>query len=82
MEEDLVPVMPGGRRRLLLPQESGLLSGKYRKGEPLPEGSRFARWRAARVRVRRARDRRQARCWEARRTVRDLAIGWLAAQPA
>ena len=27
------------------PLESGLLSGKYRKGQPLPEGSRFAKWR-------------------------------------
>ncbi len=26
------------------PLESGLLTGKYRTGEPLPEGSRLARW--------------------------------------
>ncbi|MEZ5229774.1 MAG: aldo/keto reductase [Acidimicrobiales bacterium] len=26
------------------PLESGLLTGKYRQGEPLPEGSRLARW--------------------------------------
>jgi len=26
------------------PLESGLLTGKYAKGEPLPEGTRLARW--------------------------------------
>lgn len=27
------------------PLESGLLTGKYRSGEPLPEGSRLAGWK-------------------------------------
>jgi aryl-alcohol dehydrogenase-like predicted oxidoreductase len=68
------------------PLESGLLSGKYRKGQPLPEGSRFAKWRgggtfASDTRyaiVEKLEDYGSSRG----RSVLDLAIGWLAAQPA
>ncbi|MEO7385957.1 MAG: aldo/keto reductase [Gammaproteobacteria bacterium] len=88
IEQDLVPVCLGNDVGILpfFPLESGLLSGKYRKGQPLPEGSRFAKWRgggsfASEARyaiVEKLEDYGQSRG----RSVLDLAIGWLAAQPA
>ena len=88
IEEDLVPVCLANGVGVLpyFPLESGLLSGKYRKGEPLPEGSRFARWRGGGTFASDARyaivDRLAAYGESRGRTVLDLAIGWLAAQPA
>lgn len=88
IEEDLVPVCLANGVGVLpyFPLESGLLSGKYRKGEPLPEGSRFARWRGGGTFASDARyaivDKLAAYGESRGRTVLDLAIGWLAAQPA
>ena len=88
IEQDLVPVCLAHGVGVLpyFPLESGLLSGKYRKGEPLPEGSRFAKWRGGGSFASDARYaivERLADYGEARgRSVLDLAIGWLAAQPA
>jgi aryl-alcohol dehydrogenase-like predicted oxidoreductase len=44
IERDLLPVMAAEGLGLLpyYPLASGLLTGKYRRGEPLPAGSRFA----------------------------------------
>jgi aryl-alcohol dehydrogenase-like predicted oxidoreductase len=44
IERDLVPTMQANDISLLpyYPLASGLLTGKYRRGAPLPEGSRFA----------------------------------------
>ncbi|MBL8199522.1 MAG: aldo/keto reductase [Chromatiales bacterium] len=88
IEQDLVPVCLANGVGILpyFPLESGLLSGKYRKGQPLPEGSRFARWRGGGSFASEARYaivEKLAGYGERRgRTVLDLAIGWLAAQPA
>ena len=68
------------------PLESGLLSGKYRKGQPLPEGSRFAKWRGGGTFASDARyaivEKLEDYGSSRGRSVLDLAIGWLAAQPA
>jgi aryl-alcohol dehydrogenase-like predicted oxidoreductase len=88
VEQDLVPVCLANGVGILpyFPLESGLLSGKYRKGQPLPEGSRFAKWRGGGTFASDARYAivdKLAEYGESRgRTVLDLAIGWLAAQPA
>ncbi len=88
IEKDLVPVCLTHRVGVLpyFPLESGLLSGKYRKGQPLPEGSRFAKWRGGGSFASEARYEiveRLATYGDARgRNVLDLAIGWLVAQPA
>lgn len=88
LEADVVPACQHHSMGILpyFPLESGLLSGKYRKGQPLPEGSRFAKWRgggtfASDTRyaiVEKLQDYGSSRG----RSVLDLAIGWLAAQPA
>jgi aryl-alcohol dehydrogenase-like predicted oxidoreductase len=88
VEQDLVPVCLANGIGILpyFPLESGLLSGKYRKGQPLPEGSRFAKWRGGGSFASEARYAivgKLAEYGESRgRTVLDLAVGWLAAQPA
>ncbi len=87
IEQHLVPVCLANGIGILpyFPLESGLLSGKYRKGQPLPEGSRFAKWRGGGAFASEARYEivEKLAAWgESRgRTVLDLAIGWLAAQP-
>jgi len=88
IEQDLVPVCVARDIGILpyFPLESGLLSGKYRRGQPLPEGSRFARWRGGgsfASEARYATVEKLAAWGESRgRTVLDLGLGWLAAQPA
>ena len=88
VEQELVPACLEHGVGILpyFPLESGLLSGKYRKGQPLPEGSRFAKWRGGGTF---ASDTRYATVEKLQdygnsrgRSVLDLAIGWLAAQPA
>ncbi|HMG25766.1 MAG TPA: aldo/keto reductase [Acidimicrobiia bacterium] len=70
------------------PLASGLLTGKYRRGEPAPEGTRLSQLpeeRAARVMSERNLDqvdRLQAFAAERDRTILELAFAWLAAQPA
>ena len=68
------------------PLESGLLSGKYRKGQPLPPDSRFARWHGGGSFASDARYTIVGQLEEygksIGRSVLDLAIGWLAHQPA
>ena len=68
------------------PLESGLLSGKYRKGQPLPPDSRFAKWRGGGSFASDARYTIVEQLDEygkgIGRSVLDLAIGWLAHQPA
>ena len=67
------------------PLESGLLTGKYRKDEKAPADTRFGKWGGGGIF---ASDERYAiverlRSWGEAidRTVLDIAIGWLAAQP-
>jgi len=46
IEDDLLPVAEAANISIIpyFPLESGLLTGKYRKGQPDPEGSRLAAW--------------------------------------
>jgi len=69
------------------PLASGLLSGKYHRGEPAPEGSRLAAWgsRGAKSLSDRNFDRVEAlAAWAAERdhTILDLAFAWLLGHPA
>ena len=87
IEQDLVPVAERQHVGVLpyFPLESGLLTGKYRKGQPLPEDSRFAKWGGGGAFA--------SEPWydiveelvtygdSIGRSVLDLAIGWLAALP-
>ena len=87
IEQDLVPVCLTHGVGVLpyFPLESGLLSGKYRNGQPLPEGSRFAKWRGGGTFASDARyaivEQLDAYGQARGRSVLELAIGWLAAQP-
>jgi aryl-alcohol dehydrogenase-like predicted oxidoreductase len=68
------------------PLASGLLTGKYRRGEAPPEGTRLAAWgaRGAQAMNDRAFDRVEAlESWARDRNhgVLDLAFGWLLGQP-
>lgn len=49
IEQDLLPVAEAAAISIIpyFPLESGLLTGKYRKGQPDPEGSRLAKWGGA-----------------------------------
>ncbi|HJP05034.1 MAG: aldo/keto reductase [Chromatiales bacterium] len=49
IEDDLVPVAEKANVSIIpyFPLESGLLTGKYRKGQADPEGSRLAKWGGA-----------------------------------
>ncbi len=67
------------------PLESGLLTGKYQRGEKPPADTRFGKWGGGGAF---ASDERYAIVDRLReygdrigRTVLDIAIGWLAAQP-
>ncbi len=86
IEKDLIPVAAEQGVGILpyFPLESGLLTGKYRKDQPLPDDSRFSKWGGGGVFVSDER-------WKIvegladygdsiGRSVLDLAIGWLAAQ--
>jgi aryl-alcohol dehydrogenase-like predicted oxidoreductase len=69
------------------PLANGVLTGKYRRGEPLPEGSRLGGnpARADKLLTDRTYDRVEALeklAAERGITLGQLAIGWLAAQPA
>jgi len=88
LEKDLVPVMRKHGFGLLpfFPLASGLLTGKYQNGAPLPAGSRLARS------AHHAEDLLNARNWRivdalsafaARRghTLLELAMSWLASRP-
>lgn len=88
IETDLVPACLAHDVSVLpyFPLESGLLSGKYRKGQPLPPDSRFAKWRGGGGFASDARYTVVEQLEEFGKSighsVLDLAIGWLANQPA
>lgn len=69
------------------PLESGLLTGKYRRGEPLPEDSRLHRWgkRASRFidddRLEVV-ERLEAYAASTGHSLLELALGWLVSNPA
>jgi aryl-alcohol dehydrogenase-like predicted oxidoreductase len=87
IETELVPVATQQNVGILpyFPLESGLLSGKYRREEKAPADTRFGKWGGGGVF---ASDERYAIVERLReygetidRSVLDIAIGWLAAQP-
>ncbi len=86
IESDLIPACQRFGVGVLpyFPLASGLLTGKYRRGEPAPEGSRLARDTHRRW-LERARwdtiDALDKFAAERGRALVDIAIGWLLAQP-
>jgi aryl-alcohol dehydrogenase-like predicted oxidoreductase len=88
-ERDLLPAMQACGMGLLpyAPLSAGLLTGKYRRGAPPPEGSRLAaRPDLAQKYVNDARfsavERLHSFCEARGHTLLELAFSWLAAQPA
>jgi aryl-alcohol dehydrogenase-like predicted oxidoreductase len=90
VERELVPTVTAYGLGILpyFPLESGLLTGKYQRGQPMPEGTRLAKWagfatstfatdeKFARV------EKLQALCERYDHSLLDLAMGWLAGQPS
>jgi aryl-alcohol dehydrogenase-like predicted oxidoreductase len=87
IEEDLVPVAQAQNVGIIpyFPLESGLLSGKYARGVKASPDTRFGKWGGGGVFVSEQRwtvvERLAGYGREIGRSVLDLAIGWLAAQP-
>jgi aryl-alcohol dehydrogenase-like predicted oxidoreductase len=87
IEKDLVPALEHYGVGLLpyFPLANGLLTGKYRRGESAPEGSRIQAWGREAALTDRAFDtieKLEAFATERGRTLLDVAIGGLAAKPA
>ncbi len=87
IETDLVPALEHYRVGLLpfFPLASGLLTGKYHRGEAPAAGTRLAAWGSARLTDAQLRRDRGARARSPRPrgiTLLDVAIGGLAAKPA
>jgi aryl-alcohol dehydrogenase-like predicted oxidoreductase len=87
VEADLVPALEHYEIGLLpyYPLASGLLSGKYRRGEPAPQGSRIKDWGRESVLTEETFDTLEALESFAKArgvTLLDLAVGGLAAKPA
>lgn len=85
-ERTLFPAMRAARMTLLpyFPLASGLLTGKYRKGQPLPEGTRMSLpyFQSALTEEKLDRVERLIAFAEARgHTLLELAFSWLLAQP-
>ena len=66
------------------PLASGLLTGKYRKGQPIPPGTRLSEQRSSTRFMNEKNidivERLAAFCAERSRTMLDLAFGWLLAR--
>jgi aryl-alcohol dehydrogenase-like predicted oxidoreductase len=87
IEDDLVPALQNYGVGLVpfFPLASGLLTGKYRRGQPPPDGSRIVAWKAQASLTDAAFDVVEAlESFAAERgvTLLDVAIGGLAAKPA
>lgn len=90
IEKEVVPVCETFGLGILpyFPLESGLLTGKYRKGEPAPEGTRLAQWGSFATSAF-ATDENfdkvsalQAISDRYDHSLLDMAMGWLATRPA
>lgn len=87
IEQDLVPAANALKVGILpyFPLESGLLTGKYRKDQPMPADSRFAKWGGGGAFASEERyeivEALARYADEIGHSVLDLAIGWLAALP-
>lgn len=90
VEKEVIPACEAYGLGILpyFPLESGLLTGKYRKGEPPPEGTRLAKWgsfgtgafasdeKLDKVEV------LNELCRRYDHSLLDMAMGWLASRPA
>jgi aryl-alcohol dehydrogenase-like predicted oxidoreductase len=87
VETNLVPVVARYGIALVpyFPLASGLLTGKYRKGQPMPTGTRLSDARLSAQFVNEENfemiERLAAFCAERGRTMLELAFGWLLARP-
>lgn len=87
IESDLVPVASQLGISILpyFPLESGLLTGKYKRGEKAPADTRFGKWGGGGIFATDERFERVEALAEygdsIGQSVLDMAIGWLAAQP-
>ncbi len=88
IEQELVPACNAYGMGILpyFPLASGFLTGKYRKGEPPPQGTRLQMWGPRGEQVLSERNFEVLEKLEAVATARghsmlELAIGWLASQP-
>ena len=87
IEKGLVPIAQGQQVGVIpyFPLESGLLSGKYRKGEKAPADTRFGKWGGGGVFVSEERwvtvAKLQSYADRIGHSLLDVAIGWLAGQP-
>lgn len=89
VEKELVPAANAYGLGILpyFPLESGLLTGKYQRGKPMPEGTRLQKW-AAFATSTFATDDKFAKvekltelCQRFDHGLLDLAVGWLASRP-
>jgi aryl-alcohol dehydrogenase-like predicted oxidoreductase len=88
IEQELVPAMQAHGVMLLpfYPLASGFLSGKYKRGAPLPEGARLTKGKRYADRFMTDANwsvvqKLEAFCAARGRTLLELALGWLMAQP-
>jgi aryl-alcohol dehydrogenase-like predicted oxidoreductase len=90
IEKEVVPACDAYGLGILpyFPLESGLLTGKYRKGEPPPEGTRLAKWGswgsgafASTDKIDKVEALNEL-CARYDHSLLDMAMGWLASQPA
>ena len=90
LEKEVVPACDNYGLGILpyFPLESGLLTGKYRKGEPPPEGTRLAKWAsfgASAFASEEKLDKVEALnelCARHDHSLLEMAMGWLASRPA
>ena len=90
IEKEVIPACDAYGLGILpyFPLESGLLSGKYRKGEPPPEGTRLQKWAsfgASAFMSEEKVDKVEALneiCKRYDHSLLDMAMGWLASRPA
>jgi aryl-alcohol dehydrogenase-like predicted oxidoreductase len=90
LEKEVIPACDSYGLGILpyFPLESGLLTGKYRKGEPPPEGTRLAKWGswgsgafASTDKIDKVEALNEL-CARYDHSLLDMAMGWLASQPA
>jgi aryl-alcohol dehydrogenase-like predicted oxidoreductase len=89
IEKELLPAMQAHGLGLLpyFPLASGMLTGKYKRNAPLPEGSRFAAWKALGDRYAHEAnfetvERLEKFAHQRGHSLLELAFSWLAAHPA
>ncbi len=90
IEKEVVPACEQFGLGILpyFPLESGLLTGKYPKGEPAPEGTRLQKWAnfaasafSSEEKVEKVEALREV-CARYDHSLLDMAMGWLASRPA